>query len=349
MQVPKATILVVDDDEQLLRVLCTFLDGRGYRCHGARSAQEALDTISHNEVDVALIDIIMEGTSGIELMETLSRQYPHLPCIVITGVENEETARIAFERGAYGYIVKPFRFFEVIIHIENALRRRRLEEFRNNHLGKLEEEIRARTRELEFAVVNIHQILSSTIRAMAMVVETRDPYTAGHQHRVANLASVIAQAMQLSRAEVEAVYTASLLHDIGKIAVPAEILSKPGTLDPVEFELIKRHTTVGYNILKDVNFGFPIHDIVHQHHERLDGSGYPQGITAHEILLEARIIAVSDVVEAMISHRPYRPALGMEVAIEEIQRHQGTLYDRDVVMCCVDLLRNKGFTFTQKS
>jgi PAS domain S-box-containing protein len=199
--------------------------------------------------------------------------------------------------------------------------------------------------ELKQAVEKLRKGLTGTIHAMSLMVETRDPYTAGHQKRVSNLARVIAQEMNLPKDMIDKIRMAGVIHDIGKISVPAEILSKPTKLTAIEFSLIKVHPQSGYDILKDVDLPYPIAEIVYQHHERLDGSGYPQGLKDGQILLEACILAVADVVEAMASHRPYRPAIGIERALEEIEKNKGIFYDIKAVDACVRLFRDKGFKF----
>jgi PAS domain S-box-containing protein/putative nucleotidyltransferase with HDIG domain len=191
----------------------------------------------------------------------------------------------------------------------------------------------------------LRQALSGTVSALANTVETKDPYTAGHQRRVAELACAIAQEMGLSRDHVEGMQVLSFLHDIGKIALPAEILSRPGKISTVEFNLIKSHPEVGYGILKDIEFPWPVAKAVLQHHERLDGSGYPAGLGGNVIIREAKILAVADVVEAMASHRPYRPSLGIEAALEEINKHKGNLFDSEAVGACLRLFREKSFSF----
>jgi putative nucleotidyltransferase with HDIG domain len=204
------------------------------------------------------------------------------------------------------------------------------------HRKRMEEEQKRNAQKLLTA-------MELTIEAMAATVETRDPYTAGHQRRVSILARTIARQMGLSEDQVQGIGLAGIVHDIGKIYVPAEILSKPGRLNEIEFELIKTHPEVGYNILKDIEFPWPIAQIVLQHHERLNGSGYPAGLSKEAILPEARIISVADVVEAMASHRPYRTAVGLEAAMEEISKNSGILYDTEVVVVCIRLFRGKGF------
>jgi HD-GYP domain-containing protein (c-di-GMP phosphodiesterase class II) len=185
--------------------------------------------------------------------------------------------------------------------------------------------------------------LEGTVSALASVAEVRDPYTAGHQQRVTRLAVAIATEMGLPQEQIEGIHVAGSLHDVGKLYVPAEILSKPGRLSEVEFNLVKLHSQAGYDVLKNVEFPWPIAQIVLQHHERLDGSGYPQGLKGEDILLEAKILAVADVVEAMASHRPYRPALGIGQALDEIAQKSGILYDSKVVDACFRLFYDKEF------
>ncbi|HED14206.1 MAG TPA: PAS domain S-box protein [Gammaproteobacteria bacterium] len=191
--------------------------------------------------------------------------------------------------------------------------------------------------------------LTGTIMAVSKAFEVRDPYTAGHQQRVAQLACSIAQKMGLDGRQTEGVRMGATIHDLGKICLPAEILSKPTKLTALEFELIKNHTHVGYDILKDIPFPWPIADIAYQHHERMDGSGYPQGLKGDAICLEARITAVADVVEAMSSHRPYRPSLGIDKALEEIERFRGERFDANVTDACLNLLREQGFVDKARS
>jgi HD-GYP domain-containing protein (c-di-GMP phosphodiesterase class II) len=186
-------------------------------------------------------------------------------------------------------------------------------------------------------------VLEETIQAVAFTVEIKDPYTAGHQRRVAQLACAIAKDMGLPEEQIEGIYMAGLVHDIAKINVPGEILSKPGRLSPFELGIIQVHPQAGHDILKTVEFPWPIAQIVLQHHERINGSGYPQGLKGDQILIQARILSVADVVVAMASHRPYRPALGVDEALEEILQNRDILYDPQVVDTCLRLFTEKGF------
>lgn len=190
-------------------------------------------------------------------------------------------------------------------------------------------------------VGRLRKALGSTVQALASLVESRDPYTAGHQRNVSDLARAIATEMDLSKDQIEGLRVAAIIHDIGKISVPAEILSKPGKLTDIEFSLIKLHSQSGYDILKDIDFPWPVARMVIEHHERMDGSGYPRRLKGDEILLEARILSVADIVDAISSHRPYRAALGIDTALDEITKNKGVLYDSDVVDACIRLFQKK--------
>jgi len=200
-------------------------------------------------------------------------------------------------------------------------------------------------KELKESYLKIKKTMEKTIDIVSRLVEIRDPYTAFHQQKVSKLATLIAQKMGLSEDKMEAIRITSLVHDIGKINVPAEILSKPNGLTEIEFNLVKEHPKIGYDILKKIDFVWPVAEIVLQHHERIDGSGYPRGLKGDEILIESKIIGVADVVEAMSSHRPYRPALGIDKALEEISKNRGILYDPEVVDICIKIFKEEEFRF----
>ena len=201
--------------------------------------------------------------------------------------------------------------------------------------------------ELQQTLDRLSKAMNTTIHLLAGAVEARDPYTAGHQTRSADLARAIATEMGIPKAKIDGIGMACSIHDIGKLSVPAEILTKSSKLTKVEFALVKEHAVKGYDMLKDVESSWPLAEMVYQHHERMDGSGYPRNLKGEEIIMEARILAVADVVEAMSSHRPYRPALGVEAALEEIEKNRGTLYDNTVADACVKLFRDKGYHFPE--
>ena len=196
---------------------------------------------------------------------------------------------------------------------------------------------------LQQTLDSLKNAVGATIQVMVSAVEMRDPYTSGHQIRSANLACAIATEMGLPQEKIDGIRMAGSIHDIGKLSIPAEILSKPTKLTNIEFSLIKEHSQNGYEMLKNVESPWPLAQIVYQHHERMDGSGYPRNLKGDEILMEARIMAVADVVEAMASHRPYRPGLGIDAALAEIEKNKGTLYDNTVADACLRLFREKGY------
>jgi putative nucleotidyltransferase with HDIG domain len=200
---------------------------------------------------------------------------------------------------------------------------------------------------LQRSVRQLQINLDGIVKAMALTVELRDPYTASHQRRVSVLACAIAREIRLPDAQIEGIRIAGLLHDIGKISVPTEILNKPSRLSSAEFSIIQTHPQIGYSILQGIEFETPVALVALQHHERLDGSGYPTGLRGEETILEARIMSVADVVEAMASHRPYRPALGIEMALEEVLGHKGERYDSDSVDACLTVFTKNGFDFEQ--
>jgi PAS domain S-box-containing protein len=199
--------------------------------------------------------------------------------------------------------------------------------------------------ELQKSLISLKKTLNDTVSAMAKILELKDPYTSGHQVRTAKLATAIAKKMHLPDEQVNTIETSTSIHDVGKLYVPSDILSKPGKLSDIEFKLIQAHPQGGYEILKGIEFNAPIAQIVLQHHERADGSGYPQGLKGGEILLEAKILAVADVVEAMSSYRPYRPSMGVDKALEEIKSNRGIKYDETAVDVCIELFTKDGFTF----
>jgi putative nucleotidyltransferase with HDIG domain len=216
--------------------------------------------------------------------------------------------------------------------VENALKLFSIEVLKDKALEDLKNSLK-----------RLHRSWLQTVEMTTAVTDARDPYTAGHERRVAEIAVAIAIEMGLDAGKIEGIRVAGYLHDLGKIGVPLEILVKPGKLVASEFDLVKTHAERGYKILKEVDFPWPVAEVAYQHHERLDGSGYPRGLKGDESLLEARIMAVADVVEAMASHRPYRAGLGIEKALAEIERGRGTAYDPTAVDTCLALFREKGF------
>lgn len=237
-------------------------------------------------------------------------------------------------------------FVETVLDMYENLTSRSLELIREKN-ERLKTERALVTSEMQKqAMDKLLHSMKKTIEAMASTVEFRAPYTAGHQRRVAQLAGAIAQELGLPEEEVQGIYLAASVHDIGDIQIPAEILTRPGSLTNIEREIVHLHPRAGYDILKGIEFPWPIAEMVYQHHERLDGSGYPNGLKGDQILMGARVIAVADVVEAMSSHRPYRSSLGLDAALTELEARKGSVYEPAVVDACVGLFRDKKFAFT---
>ncbi len=333
-----ANILLIDDEEQMLRLLGQTLARDGHVCATAKNAAEARKQLAQGHFELALCDVHIKGESGTELAAYIGANYGDTAVIIVTASDDQKTADAAIESGTYGYILKPFNSSELIINVRNILRRRKLEIANRMYRKDLELMIAERTGKLEKA-------LSGIIQVIVRMSEARDPYTAGHQKRVSELAVAMAREMGMTQRDIEGIQMAGMIHDIGKISIPAEILSKPSKLTEIEFALIKTHPKIGFMIMQDVEFPWSIAQIVAQHHEKMDGSGYPDKLAGDAILPEARIVCVADVVEAMASHRPYRPSLGIDAALDEISRNRGTLYDPAVVDTCVKIFWDGKFSF----
>jgi len=250
--------------------------------------------------------------------------------------------------GKYDRVIAPVNRKDIDTIIEKINFMANLIAARDKQLRDLIGDLRISRDNLRISRDNLSKSLDETVTSLATTAEKRDPYTSGHQERVNRLALAIAKEIKLPDQQMEGLHFASLLHDIGKIALPAEYLAKPSLLSSIERAVIEHHAEVGYEILKDIHFPWPVAEIVYQHHEHLDGSGYPRGLTDKEILLEAKILTVADVMEAMSSHRPYRPSLGIEAALKEIRAGKGTRYHAPSVDACIRLIKNKEAEFFSK-
>ena len=335
----KPLILLVDDNPTNLDVLVSTL-GQEYRLGIAKSGEKALDYVRREIPDLILLDIMMPEMNGFEVCEQLKSDpvTREIAVIFITALDDIERKTRGFEIGAVDYITKPFIAEEVKVRVRTHLALKQAQAALSLRNATLQETVDQRTAELQ-------HLLEATISVITLMAEIRDPYTAGHQQRVAALSCAIARRMGLSKDTVRTIELAGILHDIGKIRVPIAVINRPGTLLETERELLKVHPKIGYDLLKTIPFPMPVADIVYQHHERMDGSGYPQGLKGDEIMLEARIVAVADVTEAQSSFRPYRPALGLEAALAEISENSGKIYDAKVVETCIAVFKKDGFSF----
>lgn len=325
---PCGRILFVDDDINLLESQKrTFVDR--YDVITASCADDALQKLGRSsDISVVVSDIRMPDTDGIALLRQISQFYPDIVRIIFTGYVNLQNAMDAVnECQAFRILSKPCSTEKMKAALDAALSQSRLIQGQR-----------------ELAVLRKYQhAMEGVILGFTKLVETRDPYTAGHQRKVSNLAAIIAQEMGLGLDCVAGIRLAGLVHDIGKVYVPVEFLNKAGKLSDIEFSIIKQHPLVGHEILSPIDFSWPLSRFVLEHHERLDGSGYPYGLSGDDISIEAKILAVADTVDAMTSNRPYRPALGIEAALREIEDNQSTHYAPEAVRACLTLFCEKGF------
>jgi putative two-component system response regulator len=326
-------VMVVDDEDLIRDMILQGVKQAGYRCISAGDGDGALNLMEKNPVDIVITDINMPGMNGIELTKNIRDNF-NSDIIIMTGFVKDFTYENVILHGASDFIQKPVTLDELELRLQRVLKERIILAERN----KAGEENRQ-------ALQKLRKAITGTIYAMAMTIEIRDPYTAGHQRRVANLSRAIGKELCLSPDQIEGLGMAGVIHDLGKIAIPAEILSKPGNLNRLEYEMMKTHPQIGYDILKSIEFPWPLAEITAQHHERLDGSGYPLGLKENEIIFEAKILAVADVAEAMASHRPYRPSRGIDYALDEISTQRGIAYDPQVVDVCLYLFNKKDYKF----
>ncbi len=336
-------VLVVDDEKSIRVTIGEFLKRAGYDVVTADNMQCATNLINENDFDAVLTDIIMPKGSGVSLLKEIHNRQLNMQVLMMTGEPTVETAVDAVRHGARDYLAKPIDRDELLKAVRNAVSYKKLLDDKE----RLERENKEQKLNLvclvEERTQKMRQAMLNTAYAAAAMLDLRDPYTAGHQRRVGNLASIIGREIGLSEDLQEGLNLIGCIHDVGKIMVPTDILNKPGQISELEYELIKEHAQKGYEVLRNYEMPWPVAEIIYQHHERLDGSGYPRGLKGDEIYLETCIISVADVVEAMMTHRPYRPSLGLKAALDEITLNKGTLYHPDVVDVCVKLFLKKDY------
>jgi len=336
-------IVIVDDNPNNLRVLSEMLQQSGYKIRPAADGDLALRSIENSPPDLVLLDIRMPRMDGYEVSRRLkaNEKLREIPVIFISALHETEDKVAAFKAGGVDYIAKPFQIEEVVARVQAHLRLYRLQQHLESIVAERTEELRKSYDEIRRSQQQYRAILEQMVQAISLTVEKRDLYTAGHQRCVAELATAIAGRLGLPRERIEGLRFGAMIHDIGKIHVPAAILNRPGPLSPAEFSLIKTHPEAGHDIVRNVEFPWPVAQLILQHHERLDGSGYPLGLKGDEIIEEARILAVADVMEAMSNHRPYRPSLGLAAALDELKQGRGTRYD-EAIVDAVTSLAEKG-------
>lgn len=320
---PTATnILVVDDEPYVCRLVLRLLQKQGYACTICESGAEAVKKIDSGAYELIVSDIMMPGMSGIELLARIKKTHPDMAFIMLTAIDDQETAVRVVNLGAFGYVIKPFEANELLINVASSLRRRKLEMERNQYEERLEREVRARTAEIRATQEQI------TLR-LVTASEYRDKETGAHIRRMGEYAAILAQAMGLKTEAVEEIRLAAPMHDIGKIGVSDAILRKPGKLTDDEFKQIKEHTTIGGSILAGSHIVLLnlAREIALHHHEKWNGSGYVLGLRGEDIPLCARIVTVCDVYDALVSDRIYRPALPEDKALAIMKEGRGVHFD----------------------
>ncbi len=329
----KGRILITDDEKDIRELLKDFLENEGYECQLAANAFEALQKFKNDgNFDIIMSDIRMPGKSGLELLEEIKLIDADVMVIMISAVKDIESAITAMEKGAYDYVSKPFKLNEVSFAASKALEKRRLVLENKEYQKHLEKMVEERTSDLKKALLELDKTYNFTLRAMATVLDTRDTETQGHSLRVVSFTLKLAELMKISDKNTLKVYEyGALLHDIGKIGIPDAILRKPGELTAPEWLIMKKHPSIGYNLLRRIKFLESSAQIVLHHHEAFDGSGYPNGLSGQDIPMGARIFNIADAIDAMTSDRPYQKALPLNIAAAELKKHSGQQFDPQIV------------------
>jgi len=325
-------ILVVDDEEAIREIVSSMLNSAGYSCRQAGSGMEALAVLnSGEEFELMLSDLMMAELDGIGLLERTKERFPDMPVVMVTAVHDISVALAALRNGAYDYLLKPFEREQLLATVGRALENRRLKLENRTYQINLESLVAARTEQLQAAMTNLERSYDITLQALGDALDLKDRETEGHSRRVTAFTMAIASAMGLTREQINVIARGAFLHDIGKMAIPDAILRKPGKLDPGETAIMREHCYNGYQIVKRIPFLVDACDIIYSHQERFDGTGYPRGLKGEDIPLGARIFAVADTLDAIISDRPYRAAQSLAAAREEIERWSGRQFDPEVV------------------
>lgn len=378
-------ILVVEDSRPQAERLAGILCKEGYSVRIAGDGLEALYMLTESRPDIIVSDVWMPKMNGYELCRAIKDDSAtrSIPLVLLTSLSGFSDIVEGLNAGADYYLTKPYSESLLLSMVKTTLERNgnnsrnghrhltgkaaltadipsgQLVNFlfstyenavqQNQMLQQTKRELASLNKQLEGRVkektASINKALNGAVVALSAVLEIRDPYTAGHQSRVSRLAYAMGRELKLPEEQCEGIKVSGLLHDIGKIIIPTEILCKPSRLNEYEFGFIKAHSEAGYNILKEIEFPWPVAEAVLEHHERIDGSGYPAGLRDKDIIVEAKILAVADVVESMASHRPYRPALGIEQALQEISAEREALYSPEIVDAALELFRSKRFAF----
>src|SRR4029077_15597821 len=324
-------LLVVDDEVACRNVMKTMLGELGTSCKTAASAAEALTVLRNESMDAIIADLNMPGVSGLGLLAEVRKLYPQLGFLMATGVDEVRLGIKAMRNGADDYLIKPLQIDTIMASLERAFHKKYLEREVENYRQNLERMVNDRTLRLQDALSQVEQTYADTVDALGAAIDLRDEQTAGHSRRVCLYSIKLLKAMNGSLQQLKSLSIGAILHDIGKLGISDAILLKPGALTIDERRIMRCHVQIGYDLIKRIPFLADAAQIILMHHERWDGSGYPQGLKGRDVPLSARIFAVADSVDAITSDRPYRSALSSDHARGEIERQAGTQFDPDVV------------------
>ncbi|BCR04419.1 two-component system response regulator [Desulfuromonas versatilis] len=324
-------VLIVEDEEIVRDMEFATLQGEGYLCHTAANADAASELVQQRNIDLALIDINMPGRSGVQFLKELKEASPDSAAIMVTAVDDLETAMYCLQLGADDYILKPFNLDRILLSVRNALEKRRLVLENRVYQRQLEAKVREQTQRIRTTLDELQDAYDSTLAALVRSLDAREKETGSHSERVRSYTLALAEVLGVEQGRRDDLAMGALLHDIGKVGVSDNILLKPGKLDEQEWEVMRRHSRIGYDIICGVRFLDKAAEVVLSHHERYDGGGYPDGLKGEEIPLGARIFAIADTLDAMTSDRPYRKALPFQAVVDELKRCSGTQFDPRMV------------------
>jgi putative nucleotidyltransferase with HDIG domain len=325
-------ILIVDDEEAIREIVFSMLSMAGYRCHQASSGVEALAILESGEqFELMLSDLMMAEMDGIALLERTKEKYPDMPVVMVTAVHDISVALAAIRNGAYDYLLKPFEREQLLAIARRALENRRLKVENRAYQTDLEAKVQEKTKQWREALIDLERSYDITLEALGDALDLKDAETEGHSKRVTAYTIALASAMGLAKEKIAVIARGAFLHDIGKMKISDAILRKPGALTAEEIALMKEHCYDGYQMLRKIPFLVEAAEIVYAHQERWDGTGYPRGLKGTQIPLGARLFAIADTLDAIMSDRPYRSAQPFSAAREEIVRWSGRQFDPEVV------------------
>jgi cyclic di-GMP phosphodiesterase len=329
---PRDRILVVDDEEPIREIVCAMLAGAQFETRRAASGVEALALLeSGEEFDLVLSDMLMAEMDGETLLARAKEKFPDVPVVMVTTVSDIQVALQSLRHGAYDYLPKPFEREQLLATVRRALENRRLKRENDAYRTNLEELVAARTQQWKSALADLDKSYDMTLEALGDALDLKDAETEGHSRRVTAFTIAIAKKMPLPMDQIRVIARGAFLHDIGKIAVPDNILFKPGKLTREEFDIMREHAWYGYKLLRNIPVLSEAAEIVYAHQEKYDGTGYPRGLKGDQIPLGARIFSVADTFDAITSNRPYRPKQTDEAARKEIDAWSGRQFDPEVV------------------